>query len=93
VYADDPPPECFKCLELENKLDDVAYWLRGLLDQLYGIEEFNLSLIEHHLAELAHTAKMTIPNRDLAIRAKDETSTMLDSWKIYNNGYLKSLGV
>lgn len=98
-YAEE---ECFACSEKENKLTDVAYWLRAVLDQLYGLEEFNSESLEHYLDELAHVVQMKLPQLELAI-SKGETvvrksqttesniSVMLNSWISANNQYLKSL--
>jgi len=69
-YQYDEPyaePECFECSEKENKITDVMYWLRAVLDQLYGLEEFDAESLERYLEELTHVVDMKIPKLELAV--------------------------
>ena len=86
--------ECFECMEKENRIDDVKYWFRAVLDQLYGMEEFNKENLERYLEELSGYLNMKIPSTDLSVVRKNRTvdmTPMLDAWKNTNNQYLKSL--
>lgn len=108
MYGWDEPyaeEECFECSEKENQLTDVAYWLRAVVDQLYGLEEFSAENLEHYLDELAHVAKIKLPQLQLAVSTirenptveranrttESNTSGLLNSWISANNQYLKSL--
>lgn len=98
-------PECFACSEKENKITDVMYWLRAVLDQLYGLEEFDAECLERYLDELAHVVDMKLPKLELAVgslrnsetvarenRTTDTNfSVILNGWVEANNQYLKSL--
>ena len=93
---DEPPAEyeCIDCMEKENRLDDVKYWFRAVLDQLYGMEEFKAEDLKRYLEELSAYLSMKIPTHDLAVVRKDRTvelTPMLDAWKQANNQYLKIL--
>lgn len=93
-YYDEPPAECFECSEKENRLDDVKYWFRAVLDQLFGLEEFDAERLEQYAEELAAYLDMKIPRQPLAVIRKNRTvemAPMLDAWKSASVQYLKSL--
>lgn len=93
-YYDEPPAECFECSEKENRLDDVKYWFRAVLDQLFGVEEFDAKSLERYTEELAAYLDMKIPSQALAVVRKNRTvemAPMLDAWKSASVQYLKSL--
>jgi hypothetical protein len=86
--------ECFECMEKSNRLDDVKYWFRAVLDQLYGMEEFNAEDLERYVEELAAYLDMKIPKHELSVVRKDRTvdmTPMLEAWKNASHNYLKSL--
>ena len=104
-YRDEPyaEEECFECSEKENVLTDVSYWLRAVLDQLYGLEEFKADDLERYLEELAHVVKMKLPKFDLAVgtirksqtvpvvrenrTTESNTQAMLTSWIAANKSF------
>lgn len=93
-YYDEPPAECFECSEKENRLDDIKYWFRAVLDQLFGLEEFDAESLERYAEELAAYLDMKIPSQPLAVVRKNRTvemAPMLDAWKSASVQYLKSL--
>lgn len=91
--------ECFECMEKENRLDEVKYWFRAILDQLYGAEEFNPEKLEDYLQELASYIGMSGKPflRTLSVtgvrknRTVEKTTEMLEEWKTLNNQYLTTL--
>jgi hypothetical protein len=100
--ADEPEPEqnCFCCMHKEDVISDVQYWLRAVLDQLYGLEEFNQEDLERYIEELAHVVEMRIPQVPLAVVREKRTvetqpsvdlTPVLNAWKILSTTYLKSL--
>jgi hypothetical protein len=93
IYSE-PPIECDDCLEKSNRLDDVKYWLRAILDQIYGLEEFDESKLENYLDELSGYLNMKLPVRDLVIsrkQNKQDRITYLDDWKQFNNNFLTAI--
>lgn len=94
---DEPPAECFDCMEKENRMDDIKYWFRAVLDQLFGLEEFDAESLERYTEELAAYLDMKIPSQALAVVRKNRTvekistTTVLEDWKQYNNQYLNNL--
>jgi hypothetical protein len=93
-FYDEPPSKCFECAQKENRIDDIKYWFRAVLDQLYGLEEFDTDSLERYAGEAAAYLDMKLPNKNLAVVRKNRTvdvQPMLDSWKSANNQYLKSL--
>lgn len=86
--------ECFQCNEKSNRLDDIKYWFRAVLDQLYGMEKFNAEDLQLYLEEMSAYLDMKIPSHDLVVVRKGCTVDMtpiLDIWKTTSNEYLKSL--
>jgi hypothetical protein len=86
--------DCFDCCEKENRLGDVKYWFRAVLDQLYGKEEFNSEELERYLEELGGYLDMKVPSTQLSVVRKDRTvemAPMLDAWKQASVQYLKNL--
>ena len=93
MLFDEPPCECMECLEKDNKMQDVRYWFRAVLDQLYGLEEFDLEFLQHSLEQLGACVEIKFPEKPLIVQEKkpETISEMLDAWKVYNKNYLKSL--
>lgn len=95
-YADNPPDECYHCLEKANRIQDVSYWFNAILDQLYDREEFNSEELERYLDEMAGCLNMKLPSGHLVVTKENPKNDILDEWKTFNNQYLislKSMGV
>ena len=98
-YYDEPycEAECFECESKDNQLDDVKYWLKYLLDQLYSSKELDLIELERTLEELGHIVNVNLPERDLSIERRtflpQAYSLPLESWKEFNHNYLKQIAV
>ena len=72
MYADEPylPKECFECAAKENKIDDIKYWLKYLMDQCYSNDKFSMDEFERALAEICFSIGMNIPENDPTIVRK-----------------------
>jgi hypothetical protein len=98
-YHDDEPysqAPCYSCREKEDTLKEISYWFRAILDQLYGREKFSLEDLETYLDELAHHLHLNLPKEKLQLAMKPSSlplpfSQELQSWKDFNQQYLKSL--
>jgi hypothetical protein len=93
--------ECFGCDEKDNKIDNVKYWLKYLLEQLYSKTAFDCDEFERCLQELCSEVSMKIPKEELCVEHKASlkiaTHPMqktfdIGAWKDWNNNYLKSVG-
>ena len=88
---DDPPPECFNCLEKDNQLDDIKYWFTAILDQLFGLEDFNAQDLKWYINEITLSLGMKCPEKALSVVRENRTVEALDAWKRFNNQYLNNL--
>jgi hypothetical protein len=92
LYSDSH--NCFDCQSKDNQIQDARYWLRAILDQLFGLGDFNKDLLFNSLEEMAHLLDVSLPDRDLSVVRKERTvdfSKLLEEWKKANNDYLKNL--
>ncbi len=86
--------ECFGCLEKDNRIDDIKYWFRAVLDQLFGVETFDTNQLDFYLEELAQRLGIDMPEPPLAVVRKNQTTDateMLNAWRYFNNQYLTTL--
>lgn len=89
--------ECLECDQLNNKIEDVKYWLLHLINQLYGAQELDKEDCECCLHELGALVGLSIPNRELNISRQapkpsfGSASWSLNSWREWNNEFLKKL--
>lgn len=92
-YSDEPPVECWQCDEKNNKIDDIKYWFRAVLEQLYGQEEFDAKSLENCLDELSGFLDMKLPKQQLAVvgHVRDDMSQLLDGWQKYNKEFFNQL--
>ena len=93
MYSEEPY-DCIACQAKDNQLQDARYWLRAVLDQLFGLEDFSQEVLFHYVEEFAHLLEIPLPNRDLTVVRKDRTvdiTKVLGEWKDVNNQYLKNL--
>jgi hypothetical protein len=91
----EPPTDCDDCFAHENLLDEIKYWLTAVLDQIYGKEKFDEETLHFYLDELTHRLEMKNHSQSVAVTGKEKstdfTENMLDTWKVFNNGYLQTL--
>jgi hypothetical protein len=90
----EPSCECFECMEKENRIDDIKYWFRAVLDQLFGLEEFDAEQLERCTEELACYLDMKIPSQPLAVVRKNrmvDMAPVLEAWKQSSIQYLQNL--
>jgi hypothetical protein len=85
--------DCQGCLESELQTKDLKYWYKAILDQVFGLEEFNEGNLLTYLEEMAFVLEMKLPEGKLAIapEAQEKTydiSKQLEAWKKFNNQYL-----
>lgn len=63
--------------ELEKKLENVTDFFEGVLDQLYGKEEFDKSHLENCLDEIANSLDVKMRTEDLVVeRINDSVKTI-----------------
>jgi hypothetical protein len=92
VYRENPPLECWECLQKDNRLGDVLYWFRAVIDQLYGNEEFDDLALEHYLNEVAGYLNIRLPEKSLAVTCKANSSlSEIEDWQQFNTNYFKEL--
>lgn len=88
---------CSYCREKESILTDVTYWFKAVLDQIYGMEDFDEAEFERYLDELAHVLHIKLPKQKLKLTSKVCATVptlkfeFLNEWMKANNQYLKSL--
>jgi hypothetical protein len=63
--------DCPGCEDKKNKLDNAADFLKGVLNQLYGAEDFEGDRLEYCLDELCTYLGVKIPDGDLMIKQKE----------------------
>ena len=86
--------ECFGCLEKDNRIDDIKYWFRAVLDQLFGVETFDTNQLYFYLEELAQRLGIDTPEPPLAVVRKNQTTDVtqvLNAWRNFNYQFLKEL--
>lgn len=87
---------CKDCEENDQRFDEAAEYLQGVLEQLYGDAPLNLLNLEHCLDELCYSLKVKTMRGDLNIARKIKepkvvTPNWLDHWVDENNQYLKQM--
>lgn len=55
---------------LEDKIEEAGEFLGGVLDILYGEEEYDADKLEFYLEELAHKLKIKMKTSTLKIQSK-----------------------
>lgn len=96
MFLHDEYPECYHCNEKDKKISEIKSWTEAVLDQLFGLEEFDPEELELYLEELTYCLDMKIPRNSLAVKRKEkitDISPIVDSWKNLNNNYLKNLSL
>ena len=105
MYIDEPycENECFNCSVKENKMHDIKYWFRQVLEQLYSTDNLEIDSLERCVQEMCSLIGMKIPQQDICIkRMKDKKDvqvynikphTIISEWLEFNNSYLKQLPV
>jgi len=85
--------ECFGCSEKENKIDDIKYWLRSIVDQLYSKEKLDVVEFETALQELCFNVNIRVPIKALEIQRKEpkELEKELSTWIQWSKDHLQQL--
>ncbi len=94
-YLYDPTDEYTEC-DYENDknskaLNDIKYWLKDVLEQLYENPQLDTSLFERSLEELCAVVNMPIPKKPLSLVREEEAQPT--EWKIFKEIYIKALSV
>jgi hypothetical protein len=90
MFFDEPySHECMDCMHKDDVMCDIKYWLRAVLDQLFGLEPFSKEDLSRYLNELTLQLGMDFPKIDLSVEMPDPTRILIDEWKAFNNDYLK----
>lgn len=87
-------PECLRCDQKENALQDVKYWMLYLLEQLYSEKAIDCDEIERCLMEISAVVDIKFPVGELGIERKHllepkHISNDVDKWLEWNQLYLK----
>ncbi len=101
MYEDDQyGSKCFECEEKQNKLNDVKYWIKYIIDQLYSDDELNELELENFLEELCAVVDTKVPIKAMTIQrapiAKVEYHPItkpfdMQAWVEWNKNHLKQL--
>jgi hypothetical protein len=83
--------ECFSCHRRENQMDDVKYWLKYMLIELYDESNFDSDEFERCLAELCAVVEVKLPSNELKIQKPLTIPYSVESWKQLNNKYFNKL--
>lgn len=62
--------ECFNCKEKDERIENSAIMLKGILDILYGNEEFDSDKLEFYLEELSNSLEFKMKTSTLKIQSK-----------------------
>jgi hypothetical protein len=87
---------CIGCDERQEKLNNAAHWLEGILERLYATDNLNVAALENEFDELCGYLDVKLPKGEMPIqRSKPvrDFSTMIPikEWVKINNQYLQSL--
>jgi len=89
------PPTCSECEERASLKEDLQYWLKSLMGQLYGTDFFDDIHFENTLEEICQIAGIEISKRQLNVQRKQPLSVEdwedWEDWGDWNKNYL--LGV
>lgn len=73
-------------IEVTHKMKMAGDFFQGVVDMLYGREEFSKSNLEFYMEELGHYLNVEVKG-DLCVK-EDRTCKSLEEWKRFNNRYL-----
>ena len=71
-FYDHSSYECDACHDKQLKLDDIKYWLKNLVCQMYDKDMSNIHEIENCLDEMAHVVGFKLPEQEIQIERKRE---------------------
>ena len=72
-YEDDyyEERECSTCNDLESKIEDIKDFMQGVVDQIYGLEDFDELSLENYIEELCSQLKIKLPTTTIKLQKKD----------------------
>lgn len=86
--------ECHHCTKHESDKLSAADFLQGIVDQLYGREEFNADELDRYMEEICHILEVRYPATKLVVsgRKVDNVKPLyIEDWKNWNTQYLQQL--
>lgn len=84
-------PECGRCHEKDQTIDNANDFLDEIVKQLYSTDTLNPKKLEHCLEELCYLLQVNFPRSDLQITRTQKNKPILDDWINFNNNYLAKL--
>jgi hypothetical protein len=87
-------PTCYSCQLHQERLDEVKYWLTEVIKQLYATDSLNREDFENALDELCVIVGIKLPQSPIQIQRNESKVVdfnLIETWKKWNNNYLKEL--
>lgn len=83
----EPDHFCSKCDYKDEVNSEVCHFFQGILDQLYGKDQFDPITLEHCLDEVCRYLQMKSMDGDIKVMPKQETKILCPKWlnKFYEN--------
>lgn len=96
-YYDDEPPSgaCDECFDRYARTKSTHYWLNALIEQLFGSDKIDPTLIMDYLDELCSQVGMSLPKGEVTVERKLNTKITpimesINEWTKFNREYLRT---
>jgi hypothetical protein len=86
---------CNDCRENEQKIDDIADYLKVIIGYLYDDNKFDPEELEVALEEVSWLVGIKTPDKPLQITSKEalkiNMDDLLNEWVAYNNQHMRAI--